>query len=231
MMSVKQTSEPEQQRSLRILHAATVCFARIYHQLDVLAPCLLPRRGPAILVCNHLSGLDPALIQSVSRRLIVWMVAREYYEQRGMQWLFKKIEAIPVDRSGRDMSAMRLALRALRNGRVLGIFPEGKLEVTRQLLPFQSGAAMIGLKTGISIYPSYIEGSQRGCSMMQAVLLPQHATITFGSCINLYQGGSGLKETEMAANTIQTAVAALRQSVLARIVGKNQNKITKDQKK
>ena len=49
----------------RLLQAFDVCFARIYHQVVVRSACNLPREGPAILVCNHISGLDPMLIQSV----------------------------------------------------------------------------------------------------------------------------------------------------------------------
>src|SRR4051812_2755065 len=60
---------PENRPIIRLLQAADVCFTRIYHRLYVRAPQQLPRRGPAILVCNHVSGLDPLLIQSVCPRL------------------------------------------------------------------------------------------------------------------------------------------------------------------
>ncbi len=99
-----------------------VLFSRAYHRTDVLIPQRLPPRGPAILVCNHTSGLDPALIQSVCPRLIVWMMAREYYEMKAMKWMYNQIEAIPVDRSGRDMAATRAALRATWQGTRPGHF-------------------------------------------------------------------------------------------------------------
>jgi len=65
------------------------------------------------------------------------MMAREYYDLRSLTWLYKIVEAIPVDRSGRDLSATRAALRALNEGRVVGIFPEGKIETSQDLLPFR----------------------------------------------------------------------------------------------
>src|SRR4051812_46273398 len=74
------TRPDESRLPLRILRVVNTCFARHFHHLEVLSPCPLPPTGPAILVCNHISGLDPVLIQSASKRLIVWMMAREYYE-------------------------------------------------------------------------------------------------------------------------------------------------------
>lgn len=222
---------PEDRPTIRILRAANVIFSRIYHRLDVLSPPTLPRKGPAILVCNHVSGLDPALIQSVSRRMIVWMMAREYYTQPGMRWLFKQVQVIPVDRSRRDLSAVRLALTALREGQILGIFPEGRLEPTQQLLPFQTGVALIAMKAAVDVYPVYLDGTQRSLSMLQACLRPQHATIAFGARIALGENDGSRQNVERATQTIQTAVMTLQQRVLSRIVEKNQNKITKDGKK
>src|SRR3984885_13797810 len=150
-------SKPEARLVIRILRAANVIFSRVYHQREVLPPPQLPRQGPAIFVCNHISGLDPALIQSACSRMIVWMMAREYYTQPGMRWLFKQVEVIPVDRERRDLSAVRLALAALREGRILGIFPEGRLETSRELLPFQTGVALIAAKAAVDVYPAYLD--------------------------------------------------------------------------
>ena len=119
-------TRPENHPIIRILQAVTVCFARIYHRLTVVSPCGIPRSGAAILVCNHISPLDPLLIQSVCPRLITWMMAREYYVQPGLHWLFRQIEVIPVDRSGQDFSAMRSALRGAAKWPGAGNFSRGK---------------------------------------------------------------------------------------------------------
>jgi len=68
--------KPEDGLLIRLLQVADVVFARLYHKITIRSPSRLPRRGPAILVCNHTSGLDPVLIQSVCSRLIIWMMAR-----------------------------------------------------------------------------------------------------------------------------------------------------------
>src|SRR6266568_8614911 len=116
----------EERASIQFLHRLVNAYISGYHNVEVVSPCQLPAKGPAILVCNHVSSLDPMLLQWACSRLIVWMMAKEYYLP-GTRWLFDVIRVIPVERSRRDMVATRAAMRALEDGHVLGIFPEGRL--------------------------------------------------------------------------------------------------------
>jgi len=120
------------------------------------------------------------IIQSISPRMIRWMMAKEYFELSGLHSVFRTIGAIPVERGGRDLSATRTALRALQDGWILGVFPEGKIEESAQLLPFQTGVAMMAIKTGVPVYPAYLEGTIRRKGMIQAILQSNLASIRFG---------------------------------------------------
>jgi 1-acyl-sn-glycerol-3-phosphate acyltransferase len=171
---------PEDRLPIRMLRAVDVCFARMYHQLSVRSPHQFPRTGAGIFVCNHTSALDPLLIQSASPRLIVWMMAKEYYDLPILGRIFRTLEVIPVDRTGRDTAATRAALRALSHGRILGVFPEGRIEPSRELLPFQTGVAMMATKTQLPVYPAYLDGTQRGKEMLGSILIPNRASIAFG---------------------------------------------------
>jgi 1-acyl-sn-glycerol-3-phosphate acyltransferase len=199
---------PEDRLSIRLLQAVDVCFARIYHRVNVLSPQRLPKQGPAILICNHTSGLDPMLIQSVCPRLIVWMMAREYYEISALRWVFKTVEAIPVDRGGRDLAATRAALRALEAGRILGVFPEGKIETSRDLLPFQTGVAMMAVKANVPVYPAYLDGTQRRREMLHALLYPNVASIAFGAPLEV--GGASTSKDMLQGVTDRFTDAVLR---------------------
>jgi len=200
----------KQRGALRALLNINAAFASIYHRLEVIGRWQVPPSGPAILVCNHTSGLDPLLIQSVSPRVIVWMMAREYYEKRAMNWVFKLAGLIPVDRSGRDLAATRAAMRALDAGRVLGIFPEGKIEPTRDLLPFQTGVAMMAMKTGVPIYPAYLDGTQRGREMLPAIVIPNRSRLVMGGPIRLSQADGQKESLELATERIANAVRELK---------------------
>jgi 1-acyl-sn-glycerol-3-phosphate acyltransferase len=209
--------EPEKRIPVQLLRASNLIFARVYHNLTVLKPCTIPRRGPAILVCNHTSSIDPVFLQSVCpHRMITWMMAKEYLDTPGMGWLFRTVGIIPVDRNGRDTSSLRAALRALDAGRVLGVFPEGRIETDRELLPFQTGVAMMAMKTHVPVFPAYLDGTQRGKEMVGAALVPNRAILTFGPPIEFDRTKSNKIHLDQATAQIKSAVAALRDSVCPR---------------
>jgi 1-acyl-sn-glycerol-3-phosphate acyltransferase len=214
-MSRPRKPRPENRPIVRLLQAVDVCYARIYHRLFVRAPHQLPRTGAAILICNHISGVDPLLIQAVCPRLISWMVAKEYTQVWGMHWIFRQIGAIPVERTGRDLSSTRAAMRALAEGAVVGIFPEGRIETTSDLLPFQTGVALMAIKTGVPIYPTYLEGTQRGREIVPAVLRPCVASVAFGPPVAIDRNSTSREALEAATQKIANAVKDLRDKYLA----------------
>jgi 1-acyl-sn-glycerol-3-phosphate acyltransferase len=202
---------PERRKAARALQAFNRFFARVYHRLEVLSPPHLPEKGAAILICNHTSGLDPQLIQSVCPRLIRWMMAAEYYDIWGVRQIFRTVGVIPVTRSGRDTTATRAALRALHNGQILGVFPEGRIEPTDELLPFQTGVAMMAMKTSVPVYPACLDGSQRGMEMIPALLRRQEAAIAFGPEVKIDRAHDGKDGLESATQAMTRAVERLRQ--------------------
>ncbi len=196
--------------AVRLLWAANRLFTHCYHRVELRSRCPIPPAGPAILACNHTSGLDPLLIQSTCPRPIVWMMAREFYELKALNWIFRTIDAIPVGRGGRDMAAMRSALRALHAGRVLGIFPEGRIEPTRELMTFQTGVALMAYRTGVTVYPAYLDGTQRRHEMLHAFLEPQEATLAYGQPIAFPHIDPDREALESATARIKAAIESMR---------------------
>ncbi|HEV2293989.1 MAG TPA: lysophospholipid acyltransferase family protein [Tepidisphaeraceae bacterium] len=195
--------------SVRVLKAVNTFYCHRFHHLDLVSPPRLPPTGPAILVCNHTSGLDPFLIQSVCSRAITWMMAREFYEMPVVEAVFKHIGAIPVSRSGRDTTATRAAIRALHEGHVLGIFPEGRIERQRALMPFQTGVAMMAIKTKVPVYPACLDGTQRNKTMLQAFLESNDAQLAFGEPLELDRSSTDRDALAEATARIQFAVQSL----------------------
>ena len=85
----------------------------------------VPREGRLLLASNHLSVLDPALIGAVLPRELDYMAKTELFRIPGFGALIRRLNAHPVDRSGSDSAALRLALRLLGDGRAVLVFPEG----------------------------------------------------------------------------------------------------------
>ena len=200
----------EERPSIQFLHRLVNAYISGYHKVDVISPCQLPAQGPGVLVCNHVSSLDPMLLQWACSRLIVWMMAKEYYLP-GTRWLFDVIRIIPVERSRRDVVATRAAMRALEQGHVLGIFPEGRLAEDRKIGQFQTGVAMMALRTGVGVYPASVEGTMRDQGMLEAFLFPQRAKIAFGGRVPLEAGDVSHPAIERATGRIQKAVSELHE--------------------
>jgi 1-acyl-sn-glycerol-3-phosphate acyltransferase len=206
------SARAEDRPAIKFLKRLVSIYVGGYHNVNIVSPCMVPADGPAILVSNHVSSLDPVLLQWACPRLITWMMAREYYVP-GTRWMFDVIRIIPVERSRRDLTATRAAMRALDGGHVLGIFPEGRLARDRSIGQFQTGVAMMGLKSGVGVYPAAIEGTMRDQGMLEAFLFPQRARIGFGPRIPLNSGDLSREGIERATRQIQDAVRTLHARV------------------
>lgn len=99
-----------------------------FHQLK-LEKFDLPKSGGAILISNHISGVDPLLLIAACDRPIRFMIAKEEYQRFGLNWLFKGAGCIPVDRTGRADIAFRQSKRALDAGEIIALFPHGKIHL------------------------------------------------------------------------------------------------------
>jgi 1-acyl-sn-glycerol-3-phosphate acyltransferase len=161
-----------------------------------------------------MSSIDPLLLQAFCPRLVRWMMAKEYYKYKSMRWLYNTVGVILVERSGRDMAAARAAMRALAAGHVLGVFPEGRIETSNDLIPFQSGIGLLALKTRAPVYPAYLNGTQRNREMVEAFLRPSTGSIAFGPALDLSDledSKTGIRE---ATHRIQNAVEELKNRIV-----------------
>jgi 1-acyl-sn-glycerol-3-phosphate acyltransferase len=153
-------------------------FCRRYHRLS--AECLpLPGQGPALLVANHCSGLDPLLLIAASRRPLRFIIAAEQYHRFGLEWLFRAVGCIPVDRSRRPERAFRAAMQALRAGEVVALFPHGAIHLDSDPhKPLKPGAARLAHLAGVPVHATRIDGVRGAGHVVSAVFLRSHARVT-----------------------------------------------------
>jgi len=119
----------------------------------------VPFRGPALLVCNHVSNVDALLVAACIQRFIRFMIYRPYYEIKAFNWLFRLMNAIPVSgRNRRDIvQSLDRAREELRKGHVVCIFAEGAISRTGNLLPFKRGFEKIVEGLDVPIVPVYLD--------------------------------------------------------------------------
>lgn len=138
----------------------------------------LPQTGGALLVCNHISGLDPLLMIAACKRPLRFLIAREEYERFGLHWLLKEVGCIPVDRKGRPEQALREALRVLQQGEVVALFPHGHIHLDsdppRRL---KAGVIWLSQQTGAPIIPLRLTDVRGEGRTVSAVFMPSRACL------------------------------------------------------
>jgi 1-acyl-sn-glycerol-3-phosphate acyltransferase len=120
----------------------------------------VPRRGPVILVSNHLSFADHFFGPMPLPRKVVFLAKAEYFTGKGVKGLlsrafFSGVGQIPIDRTGGDASERALVsgLRVLAEGNVLGIYPEGTRSPDGRLYKGKTGVARLALESRASVVP------------------------------------------------------------------------------
>jgi 1-acyl-sn-glycerol-3-phosphate acyltransferase len=164
--------------SLNMIDGLNRLFCRYYHRLNSQL-IDLPENGAAIVIANHLSGLDPLLLIAASPRPLRFLILRQEYERFGLKWFFKRIGCIPVDRETRPELALRAALHALEQGDVIAIFPQATFVlpgVTKKLKP---GSFWLARQVNCQLYPVHIRGIARAGTIFPAILTPSHAVLTY----------------------------------------------------
>lgn len=121
----------------------------------------VPKDGKFILCSNHANNLDPVFVSMIMPRKISWMAKKELFKYKTTSYLGYKLGAFPVDRSQSDISAIKNALRVLKDDKVLGIFPEGTRVKKMDLESAKPGVALLSVKSGAKILPVHIESNYK----------------------------------------------------------------------
>lgn len=119
----------------------------------------LKNEGPYILAANHVSYLDPIVLGVAFKRQVIFIAKKEIFEVPIIGLIVKSLGAIPVDRKKTNPVSMKRSLSLLKNGYVLGIFPEGTRSLDGELLKFNMGMVKIALNTESPIVPIGIVGT------------------------------------------------------------------------
>ena len=152
-------------------------FCRYVHRFQY-DPIPLSAVGSALVASNHISGLDPFLLIAASPRPLRFLIAREEYERFGLNWLFRRAQCIPVDRERNPERAMREALRALRNGDVVAVFPQGAIQFPVTCLrKLKGGVVRLAHQCDCTIYPVQVSDVRAAGHTALAVIFPSRSRL------------------------------------------------------
>lgn len=139
----------------------------------------IPQQGCAVIAANHVSWLDPVAVGVAVKRPICFMAKNELFKNSFSAWFFRSINTFPVRRGQADRNAIRSGLTLLKQGRLVGIFPEGtRSKNSDQLLPIQSGAAFLSIKGQAPIIPIVVKGTDSLCFRRRILVIIGEPIVT-----------------------------------------------------
>jgi len=122
----------------------------------------IPEEGAAVLVCNHVSYVDAIVIMAESPRPIRFVMDHRIFRTPLVGWLFRHAKAIPIAPAHEDPEMLKRAYeacaKALDDGDLVCIFPEGKLTRTGEMNPFRHGVAEILRRKAVPVVPMALRG-------------------------------------------------------------------------
>jgi 1-acyl-sn-glycerol-3-phosphate acyltransferase len=141
-----------------------LCWLLIHsvYRLDKRGLENIPERGPAVLVCNHVSFVDPLVILAASPRPIRFVMDHRIFATPVLSFVFRTGKAIPIAPAKENEKLLNEAYdkvaEALEHGELVAIFPEGRITDTGDLYPFRSGIERIVERTPVPVIPLAVKG-------------------------------------------------------------------------
>ncbi len=188
-----------------IARAVVGATFRLGFRYRVIGAEKVPRSGGVVIAANHISNLDPPILGVALPRPVSYMAKKELFAIPVLKTVISHLNAFSVDREAGGTAALRAALRMLKEGRAVGIFPEGGRNVTGTNEE-KAGAAFLAAASGAPVVPTAIVGTRR--------LRPfGKVTVIFGDPMHVVRNRQS-KEDDLAkaSGEIMQRIRALEES-------------------
>ena len=170
----------------------------------------IPQSGAFILAANHVSNWDPPFLGTFIDRDVCYMGKEELFKNPVMAWVCRHLYVFPVKRGAADKTAIKTAVKILRDGKCFGIFPEGTRSKTGKLGRAEAGVSLIAAMTKAPIIPAAIINTEKIFS--RDVKFPRLAVV-YGSPMK-FSGSTKDKEAlDNFAQEIMSEIAKLKSTV------------------
>ncbi len=160
----------------------------------------LPQQGAYILASNHVSNLDPVILRLSTKHKLNFLAKEALFTNKIFGALLMCLGAFPIRRDSADVGALKEAIRRLKKGHPLLIFPEGTRKVESK--ENHPGIGFIVAKSGVPVIPAYIIGSDQVLAPGQKIPLRRKVSVFYGKPISFHNPGSYQEMTNQIVNDI-----------------------------
>lgn len=174
----------------------------------------IPRHGPFLVASNHASHLDPPIVGCHIPRQMAFFARKTLWNGKFATWWLDGVGAIPVDRDGSDVSAIKNVLRTLQAGDALTLFPEGTRSPDGTLQPAKSGVGMIACRSRAPVLPARIFNSHIAFGRDGRLRPGTRVSVVYGRLLqpaDYDDPKAGKERYQLASEKIMAAIAALRE--------------------
>lgn len=140
-----------------------------WYRIEAIGVENLPKEGGVLLCCNHISNFDPLVLGIMAPRPVHYMAKEELFRVPVLGGIVSRVHAFPVKRGMSDREALRKGLGVLKDGHVLGLFPEGTRSKTGELGKGLAGAGFFALRSDAYVVPSAIIGPYKSLRKLKVV--------------------------------------------------------------
>jgi 1-acyl-sn-glycerol-3-phosphate acyltransferase len=141
----------------------------------------LPESGPYVVAANHVSYLDPPVVGVSCRgRQVFFMAKKELFAMPILGPILRGLGSFPVDRENNDLKSLRHGISVLKEGKVMGIFPEGGRSATGELKEGEPGTGLLVKQACVPLVPCGIKGTYKPVKFWGPIPLFNRVTIKFG---------------------------------------------------
>ena len=190
-----------------LAHPLVRFLAWIFFRLKVVGEENVPRTGGVIVAANHNSYLDIPLLGCALTRRADNIAKAELFRNRFVAAIYRALGGFPVQRGERgDRGALEEAVRRLREGHLLALYPEGHRSPDGRLLPPKPGIGMLVARTRVPVVPVYIDGTDKAWPPGQRRIRRAQVTITFGKPLEFggrlldHEAENGVEKKEAGGN-------------------------------
>lgn len=150
-------------------------------------------QGPALIVSNHISFMDPPLIGIAFDEPVHYLAKKTLFDHPIANVIFRSWQAIPVDQDSPGPGSLKAVIRQLRAGEKVVIFPEGNRSEDGHLQKAESGVGLVIAKAGVPVIPARVFGAFEALPRHRALPQPARVSVVFGPQWNV--DVSSYKET------------------------------------
>lgn len=204
--------QPEMAPLYGICHYIIRCAHESIFRGEVAGLRNLPQDGAFLIAANHASHLDPPFIGAVMPHQLAFFARKTLWKPGLARWWMDGVGAIPVDRDGSDLAAIKRVLSTLASGRPIALFPEGTRSPDGTLQPAKAGVGLIACKTGVPVVPCRIFNSHLALGRAGGFRPGTAVDIVFGRALahaDYDHKSDGKERYQRASERIMAAIAKI----------------------